>query len=173
MPASLILYVVLAIEAWQRPNDIITALKLRHTETIADIGAGTGDFTRLFAKNVAKAYAVDIDPNALAIARKNAPKNMVTILAAPDDPKLPPASVDTVFLCNVLHHIQTRPPYYEKLKRALKLGGRVVVIDYFKKPLSVGPPPESKLDGDAVVAEFRAAGFRLAKSHTMLEYQYF
>ncbi len=95
------------------------------------------------------------------------------MLALPDNPRLRPQSVDTIFFCDVLHHIENRPAYYAKIAEALKPGGRVVVIDFYDKPLPVGPPPAMKLSADAVVEEFQRAGFKLSKRLDTLPYQYF
>ena len=160
-------------DAWQKPHDVVMALNLKPAETVADIGAGTGYFARRFANHAAKIYAVDIDEKLLAITRINAPANLETILAAPDDPRLPPESIDTVFLCDVLHHIENRPAYYSKLAKALKPGGRIVVIDFYKKSLPVGPPPSMKLSDQQVIAELQRAGFQLSKRLDSLPYQYF
>jgi arsenite methyltransferase len=160
-------------DKWQKPHQVVTELVLKPGQAIADIGACTGYFARRFARHTAKVYAVDIDAKLLDILRKDAPANVTTVLAAPDDPKLDPASVDVVFLCNVLHHIEGRRAYLPKLKRALKPGGRVVNVDFYKKPLPVGPPVEMKLTEEQVIAEFRAAGFRLAARRDFLPYQYF
>jgi ubiquinone/menaquinone biosynthesis C-methylase UbiE len=159
-------------DAWQLPHDVIMALELKRDEVVADIGAGTGYFARRFAQHAAKVYAVDIDEKLLAMARDGAPPNLETVLASPDDPRLPDASVDTIFFCNVLHHIENRPAYYAKLARALKPGGRIVIVDFFKKPLPVGPPETMKLSQEEVVGEFTAAGFHDSKSLDFLPYQY-
>jgi len=159
-------------DAWQKPHDVITALDLKPTETIADIGAGTGYFARRFAMHAGKVYAVDIDAKLLDIARDKAPANLETVLAAPDDPRLAAGSIDTIFFCDVLHHIADRPAYYPKLAAALKKGGRIVVIDFYKKDLPVGPPPEMKLSEDEVIGELQQAGFALAKRLDILPYQY-
>lgn len=159
--------------AWQKPDEVVEALALRKDEVVADIGAGTGYFTRRFAPRVARVYAVDVNQRLLdQIAGLRLP-NVVTVLAGPDDPKLPDASVDTVFFCNVLHHIADRPAYYRKLARALKPEGRIVVLDFHKRPLPVGPPVEEKLSEQEMTEEFARAGFRLARSHDFLPYQYF
>src|ERR1035438_3884278 len=92
-------------DEWQKPHDVITALDLKSTDTIADIGAGTGYFARRFAQHAGKVYAVDIDEKLLEIAGDNAPPNLETILAAPDDPRLPMAKIDTIFFCDRLHQI--------------------------------------------------------------------
>ena len=160
-------------DEWQKPHDVIPALGLKSTDTVADIGAGTGYFARRFAQHAGKVYAVDIDEKLLEIARDNAPPNLETILAAPDDPRLPMAKIDTIFFCDVLHHIDDRPAYYAKLAKALKKGGRIVVIDFYKKELPVGPPLAMKLSAEEIIAEFRKAGFALANRLDILPYQYY
>jgi ubiquinone/menaquinone biosynthesis C-methylase UbiE len=158
---------------WQKPHEVVMALNLKPTETIADIGAGTGYFARRFANHAGKVYAVDIDEKLLAIAGGNAPKNLETVLATPDNPRLPRNSVDTVFFCDVLHHIENRQAYLEKISEALKPGGRVVIVDFYEKPLPVGPPPSMKLSDKSVIEEFRQSGFRLIRKLDILPYQYF
>jgi arsenite methyltransferase len=162
-----------ARDAWQLPHQVVMALDLKPGETVADIGAGTGYFSRRFARHAAKVYAVDIDAKLLEVLKRDAPPNVVTVLATPDDPKLPAASVDTIFFCDVLHHIANRPSYYAKLARALKPGGRIVNIDFYKKALPVGPPESMKLSDRQVESELAAAGFRKVKRFDMLPYQYF
>lgn len=160
-------------DAWQKPHEVVMALALKSTDAIADIGAGTGYFARRFANHAGKIYAVDIDRELLAIAGKNAPAQLETVLAAPDDPRLPEHSVDIIFFCDVLHHIENRAAYYPKLAKALKPGGRIVVIEFYKKDLPVGPPPSMKLSQEEVTSELRSAGFTLAKRLDILPYQYY
>jgi len=160
-------------DEWQKPHDVVMALNLKPTDTIADIGAGTGYFARRFAMHAGKVYAVDIDQKLLDIAGKEAPANLKTVLATPDDPRLPDGSVDVIFFCDVLHHIENRAAYYPKLAKALKPGGRIVVIEFYKKDMPIGPPPSMKLSDDEVIAEFRGAGFTLAKRLDILPYQYY
>jgi ubiquinone/menaquinone biosynthesis C-methylase UbiE len=160
-------------DAWQKPHAVVMALDLKPTDTVADIGAGSGYFARRFALLAGRVYAVDVDEKLLAMVRSKAPANLQTIVAAPDDPHLPPHSVDIIFFCDVLHHIENRPAYYVKLAKVLKPGGRVVVIDFYKKPLPVGPPESMKLSDQEVIAEFQKAGFTLSKRLDTLPYQYF
>lgn len=160
-------------DAWQKPHEVITALNLKPSETIADIGAGPGYFARRFAHHAGTVYAVEIDATLLKMGAGGAPANYRTILAAPDDPRLPHAALDTIFFCDVLHHIENRPAYYRKLASALKPGGRLVIIDFYKKPLPVGPPPSMKLERSQVITELKEAGFQLATSYDFLPHQYF
>ena len=160
-------------DAWQKPDEVVKALNLKSKDVVADLGAGSGYFARRFAHYAGKVYAVDIDKDLLAIIHKNAPANVITVLASPDDPRLPAKSVDLVFICDVLHHIQNRAAYYPKLVKALKPGGRIVVIDFYKKDLPVGPPPGMKFSEEEVIREFSNAGFSLTKRLAILPYQYF
>jgi len=160
-------------DVWQLPGEVIQALALKREEVVADIGADTGYFARRFAPHVAKVYAVDIDAKLLEIARQKSPANVETVLAAPDDPMLPERGVDTIFFCDVLHHIENRPAYYAKLAKALKPGGRIVNIDFHKKPTPFGPPEAMRISAADVVKEFAAAGFRKTQEIEILPYQYF
>lgn len=160
-------------DEWQKPHDVIMALDLKPTDIVADIGAGTGYFARRFALHAGKVYAVDTDEKLLAIVRTKAPANLVTIVGAPDDPRLPEQSIDMIFFCDVLHHIENRPAYYAKLAKVLKPGGRIVVIDFYERPLPVGPPPSMKLSDQQIIAELQKAGFALKKRLDTLPYQYF
>jgi len=160
-------------DAWQKPEEVIRVLAIHPQEVVADIGAGSGYFARRLAKYAGKVYAVDVDARALKRAAEGAPPNLITILAAPDDPKLPRASVDTVFFCNALHHISRRPEYLRRLLEALTPGGRIANIDFHKRPLPVGPGLDHKLDEQEVRREFEAAGYKLTKQYDFLPYQYF
>jgi hypothetical protein len=97
--------------------------------------------------------------------------NVRTILALPDDPLLSDASVDRIFIWDTWHHITDRGHYAEKLRKTLRPGGQVVVVDFQKAPLSVGPPPEMGLSRAEVVADFEQHGFRFAREESFLPYQ--
>lgn len=169
-----------ARDAWQQPERIIESLGLHFGDEVADLGAGSGYFTIRLAREVGqsgKVYAVDIDQKMLDYIDQRAQEekldNIQTILADPVDPKLGSHSVDLIFICDVLHHIHNREKYYPKLYRALRLGGRLVDIDFQKRKLPVGPPVEMKIDKKECIKEIEAAGFHLAKEFDFLKYQYF
>jgi arsenite methyltransferase len=159
-------------DAWQRPAEVVAAMRLRADEVVADIGAGTGYFTRRFAPVVQTVYAVDLDPELLAVITRGKSPNVVTVHAARDDPRLPAATVDTIFICDVLHHIANRPAYYAKLNQALRANGRILIVDFHKRDLPVGPPAAMKLAEQEVIDELARAGFRLSQRFDVLPYQY-
>jgi ubiquinone/menaquinone biosynthesis C-methylase UbiE len=135
-------------DEWQKPHEVVTSLGLRSDEVIADIGAGSGYFARRFAHHAAKVYAVDIDEALLGLVRERAPANVETVVAKADDPMLRENSVDTIFICDVLHHIGNRQAYYPKLARALRPGGRIVIVDFFKTPGSTRGDEAVGITGD-------------------------
>lgn len=165
---------------WQKPDQVVSALKLKPGQTVIDIGAGTGYFTRRFAQAVApsgKAIGLDIEPEMVAYmqadAKKVGARDYDARIVKPDDPGLAPGSVDLVFFCDTLHHMGNRVAYFRKLAAALRPGGRVAVIDFKKKGIPIGPPPEIKLSREQVMGEFHDAGYHLAAEYNFLPYQYF
>jgi ubiquinone/menaquinone biosynthesis C-methylase UbiE len=167
-------------DAWQQPEKVMATLALKPGERVADLGSGPGYFTLRFARVVGpsgKVYGVDISREMLDYLAKQASAehlmNIQPVLAGPHDPKLPPASVDVVFICDTLHHISDRATYYPLLLRALKPGGWLVNIDFHKRPLPVGPPVEMKIPKAEMIREVEAAGFHLVQQYDFLKYQYF
>ena len=165
---------------WQKPDQVVAALPLRRGQVIADIGAGTGYFTRRLAAAVGsegQALALDIEPGMVAYVRERAARegqhNLEAILCQPDDPGLEPASVDGILIVDTIHHVQDRGAYYPKLARALRAGGWLAIVDFHKRELPVGPPPEDKIAREAMIAELETAGWRLTAEHAFLPYQYF
>ena len=169
-----------AREEWQQPDQVVYRLDLKPDDEIADIGAGSGYFAVRLAKAVGasgKVYAVDVEQKMLDHIEKRAERenvdNIQTVLAEPGDPHLGSASVDLIFICNTLHHIENRGRYYRLLLRALRPGGRLVIVDFHKRKLPVGPPVEMKIEKKVCIKELQSAGFRLAEDIDLLNYQYF
>jgi ubiquinone/menaquinone biosynthesis C-methylase UbiE len=167
-------------DAYQKPHEVLMALDLKAGETIADIGSGSGYFTLRFAAHVGdtgRVFAVDIDPEMIRYlnrrVRDAGVRNVQTILAEPDDPLLPDASVDRFVVVDTWHHIEKPVDYLGLMKKMLKPGGRVVMIDFQKKPLPFGPPLEMKIAREDLIRQMEANGFRLTQEHTFLPYQYF
>jgi len=168
-----------ARDEWQKPAELVKALAIRPGMAVADLGAGTGYFSRRLSAAVGPdgtVFAVEPEPKLLAYLRERAERektaNVVPVLASLDDPRLPPRAVDLVLVVDTFHHIDGRIAYFRALQRALRPGGRVAVVDWHKRPLPVGPEPAHKLAREQVVDEMRAAGYALVAEPDVLPYQY-
>lgn len=168
-----------ARDEWQKPRELIAALSLRPGMRVADLGAGTGYFSRYLAAAVGgdgTVYAVDTEPNLVAHLRARAEQentaNVVPILASPDNPRLPTAGIDLILIVDTYHHIDARRAYFGRLRRSLTPEGRVAIVDWQKRDLPVGPPPVHKLAREQVVDEMSAAGYVLVGEPDVLPYQY-
>ena len=167
-------------DAYQKPHEVMRALGLKAGEVIADIGAGSGYFTFRLTHHVGdrgKVYAVDVSPDMIRHINRRIRElkatNVVSILADPDDPLLPDASVDRFFFSDSWHHIDNQTKYLSLMKKMLKPGGEIVMIDFHKKDLPVGPPMQMKIAREDLIKEMENNGFRLMKEQTFLPYQYF
>lgn len=166
-------------DTWQKPAEVVKAMNLRPGDVVADIGAGTGYFTRHIAAAVGpsgKAIGLDIEPGMVEYMKEDARKlnlsNYEARVVKTDDPGLGPHSVDVIFLCDTYHHIENRVEYFRNVSPSLKPGGRVVVVDFIKDT-DFGPPRDHKMAEEAVIEELQNAGYRLITSHDLLQYQYF
>jgi ubiquinone/menaquinone biosynthesis C-methylase UbiE len=127
-------------ERWQQPDEVVRVLGIKPGETVADLGAGGGYFTFRLAQAVGpsgKVYAVDVDPAMVDYLKARAARegftNVEVVLAAEDDARLPPGSVDLVFSCNTYHHLSERPTYFARLRQYLRPEGRIAIIDYERR----------------------------------------
>jgi len=116
---------------------VINSLEIKKGDKIADIGSGGGYFTIRFAKLVedeGHVYAIDTNSEFLKYiklqADKNDLKNITTILADDDKPKLPKEKLDYIFLRNVYHHIPNRLKYIQILGNGLRKGGKIIIIEH-------------------------------------------
>ncbi len=124
-------------EVFARRKEIVAACEIKPGQTVADIGAGTGLFTRLFAEAVGKegrVIAVDIAQKFLDHIQKSSReagiRNIDMLLCKADSTELPPESIDVAFICDTYHHFEFPLKTMASLQRALKPGGRVILIDF-------------------------------------------
>ena len=123
-------------DEWQRPADIFAALQIRAGSRIADLGAGQGWLTTRLAKAVGptgRVFAVDIDEAQLGrlaeVLAKDTVRNVELVLAEDDDPRLPYGTLDGVVIVNAYHEMPKRVPILESVKRSLRPGGLLVIVD--------------------------------------------
>ena len=128
-------------DVYDKRHEILKACRIKRGMRIADIGAGTGLFTRLFSEAVGpqgKVYAVDIAPNFIRhiqqMARREGRRNIISIVCTQQSTKLPPHSVDLVFLCDTYHHFEFPHKTLRTIHRALVPGGQLILIDFHRIP---------------------------------------
>lgn len=163
-------------DLWQRPNIVINHLKIKEDSIIADIGSATGYFPIRLAKVATKGrvWAIDIEPNLINYLNERAENeklnNLFSILGTMSDPLIP-EKVDFILMVNTYHHISKRITYFKNLKSKLKKNGKIVIIDFKKKDLPVGPSLDKKLSSKQIIHELSKAGFSLLMMPELLKYQ--
>jgi len=170
-------------DQYQKPAEVVEALKLKPGMAVADLGSGSGYFTRRFVETVTETgivYAVDVEPEMLAYVKESVvhmhiPYRAEFILARPDSPKLPFDSVDLIFVCNTAHHLDNRSSYFKNLRSALKTGGRIAIIDFYPDERSgdLRFPKQLLVPRDTIIKELVEAGYRFDREHAFLPKQYF
>jgi len=166
-------------DEWQKPQALVDALQVRPGMTVADLGAGTGYFSRYLSAAVGPqgaVLAIEIEPTLLTHLRERAERehsdNLVPLLASADNPRLPSAGVDLILIADTYHHLDHRMRYLPLLRRALRSAGRIAVVDWKAGELPQGPPPEHKLARERVIEEMTGAGFVLVGEPDLLPYHY-
>ncbi len=163
--------------AWQKPEEILDALHLKRTSSVADIGAGTGYFSVRIAKRIpeGKIFAADVEADMVRYLGERAQRehltNLVPVQASADAANLP-EPVDVVLVVDTYHHIGNRTQYFAKLKSSLRPTGRLAIVD-FKADSPSGPPVQYRISPETVTEELDAAGYSLMETLQFLPRQYY
>ena len=161
---------------------IVQALGLQRGMAVADIGAGTGLFTLLFARalgETGRVYAVEVSQGfidgILARTRDYHVNNVIGVLATHTETGLGPGSVDLAFLCDTYHHLEHPKETLASIAQALRPGGELVVIDYRRVPGISSPwVLEHVRAGEAqAIEEIVAAGFHYLGGEDFLRENWF
>lgn len=169
-------------EVYDRRHAIVAATGVGPGMAVADVGAGTGLFTRLFAEAVGPngtVYAVDISDvfvrNVLARGRARGQTNVTGVVNDPRDVALPARSVDLVFICATYHHFEYPHAMLASIHRALRPGAALVVIDFRKREGASSPWVMSHVRAGKhrVIEEITAAGFELTEDRDVLGKNFF
>ncbi|MBM3993610.1 MAG: methyltransferase domain-containing protein [Planctomycetes bacterium] len=169
-------------EIFAQRKAIVAACKIKPGTAVADIGAGTGLFTRLFAKEVGdkgKVYAVEISKGFLGHIDKTCMaqgiKNVAGVLCDQTSTNLPERSIDLAFVCDTYHHFEFPRKTLQSIHRALKPGGQLMVID-FKRVQGTSSEwvmNHVRAGQEVLSAEIRDAGFKQLDEIKMLKENYF
>ncbi len=164
---------------WQKPDAVVKALGLQGSETVADLGAGSGYFTFRFAKalRTGKVVATDVDPEMVRhMHRKVMAEHLANVRVVLTDPKDPgiPSDADVAFVCDVIHHVADRDARLHRGFEEMKPGARLVVIEFKEGKLPQGPPEAVKIPKAKLVSMLEGVGFKLRlERRELLPYQHF
>jgi SAM-dependent methyltransferase len=171
-------------ESWEKTSRMLGFLNIRNGEVIADVGCGTGFFTFKFAEMVGrtgKVYATEINKEPLNYVDSFSARHgldITTIQADLNDARLPEQSIDTIFMCSMYHAVYiasiefVKDEFITSLKRALKPGGRLIVIDNAIASPGVIPYFGSGIAPELVIAQLNYYGFRLVDSRSFIPQRY-
>ena len=167
-------------EQEERTDLLLEALKLRPGDTVADVGAGSGYFTWRMARRVGLSgvvHAVEIQQQFLDLLMANMKRRGVAdqvrpVLGAEDDPRLPEASCDVILLVDVYHEFEHPFEMAQAMIRALKPGGRLVLVEYRGEDPDVPIKPLHKMTEAQVRREFSVHPVRFERNVNVLPRQH-
>lgn len=165
---------------WQKPDEVIRALKLGPGETLCDVGSGPGYFALRAARlleGMGWVYAEDVEASMIDALRDRVSQarlsNVSPILGLPDDPLLPKASCDVILVVNTYHLFPNGPAFLRRLGKSLKPGGRLANIDFHKRETPQGPVLARRVARESFLSDAQRASFKLVAEEKFLPYQYF
>ncbi len=163
----------------EKPELLMSALQLRRGATVADVGSGTGYFTWRLADQVGpkgKVYAVDVQQEMLDLTRKTVAAhklgNVEYVLASDSSTRLPERSVDLVFIAYAYHEFADPDATMASIRRALKPGGRIVIMEYAKESNIAPASPLHKMSFEEIRREIEPMGFVIDQLFDFLPVQH-
>ena len=155
-------------DADERSDDLVKSLEIREGARVADIGAGTGYFTWRLARHAGptgKVIAVDIQQSMLDLAAETVKQhglvNVDYVLGKATDPKLTERSLDLVFIAYSYHEFSEPETIMDAIRRSLKPGGRLVIVEYAKESKQAPASSLHKMSFDEIRSEIEPIGFDL------------
>lgn len=166
-------------EPWKDPLKVVQLFRITRGSQVAAMGSGSLALLPALSKaagKTGKVFVVDNDPTIIEAVRKRieAKKlaNVTAVLNHGERLELP-SRVHTMVMVNVLHQLEDRGKFLEQVKANLRPGGTVIVIDYYKRRMKVGPPVKDRVASSTALREASRHGLRLVRRHRVLPNQYF
>jgi len=166
-------------EREERPQLVLDALDLRRGQAVADLGCGSGYYAFRMAELVGsegRVFAVDIEPRMLDFVRERALRervqNIEAVHASTIDPNLAPRSVDLLLMVDVYHELEHPFEVMQKVRTALKPGGRVALVEFRGEDPKLMIKAVHKMTEKQVIAEMTAVGLRHVKTVRTLPIQH-
>jgi len=166
-------------EEEERPEEMLDSLKIQPGDVVADIGAGVGYTTLRLSRRVGpegKVYATDIQPEMIRMLKANMKtfgvKNVVPLLATQADTKLPESKLDLVIMVDVYHECNDPEALLQGIRKALKPGGRLVLVEYKAEDPNVPIKPEHKMSTAQARKEVEPQGFAFKEVLDFLPWQH-
>jgi len=160
---------------WQNPDEILAGVELRPNWVAVDLGCGSGYFTVPLSNKVKRVLAIDVQKEMLDFLKNKIRqlkiKNIKLLLSQPNEIPVGDNSVDFLMSVNALHEFDARDKMTEEMRRVLKKGGKLLVVDFKKEDTGFGPPVSIRVSKERAVRVFEKRGFRLSKTKD-LPYHY-
>jgi SAM-dependent methyltransferase len=162
----------------ENPAKCIESLE-KEGDVVADLGAGSGYYAFRMAPKVGekgKILAVDIEEKMLAELKKRIEKqkvaNIETVKCTETDPKLPEAGVDLVLMVDVYHELAFPYEVMMAIRKALKPGGRVVLVEFRKEDPKVPIKEVHKMSEEQIKKEMAVIGLSHLKTIGVLPWRH-
>jgi SAM-dependent methyltransferase len=166
-------------DGWQKPDQIMDSIGIADGAAVADLGAGGGWFTIRLARRVGPnglVYAEDIQRQMIeAIGRRVSREglhNVRTVLGTPEDPHLPPETLDAILIVDTYHEMDDPVALLRNATLALKPQGRIGIVDFKRDGFGPGPALEERVDPETITRDATSAGLRLLQRPSFLPYQF-
>jgi ubiquinone/menaquinone biosynthesis C-methylase UbiE len=166
-------------EREERPQLVLDALQIQPGQSVVDLGCGSGYYAFRMSNLVGasgKVFAVDIEERMLQFVRERAQRegitNITPVRATASDPNLPPNSVDLLLMVDVYHELEFPFEVMQKVREALKPGGRVALVEYRAEDPKVMIKEVHKMTQKQIIKEMKAVGLRHSKTVSTLPLQH-
>ena len=166
-------------DAWQKPDDVMDALRIADGDSVADVGAGAGYFTVRLARRVGRTgmvYSEDVQPQMIESIRNRVVRegltNVQTVIGVADDPMLP-NDIDAILMVEVFTQLANPVTFLRNTGASLKPTGLLGVVEYKRDGFGPGPPMEERATQDEVRRAGERAGLAVVSiDDTLLRYQF-